>query len=180
MGVSKGVVATSEYSFNKTAGTITFSSNFQGLALTDILYIINVKQGTATVIYDPADAAKGGSLSGLVLTLQYNTSAMADSDPIQIIVGKPDLNDKVSMEDIGYALRILLQLASQPMFVEPKTSRVKVDVEAFSAGSITSLGTITSMATLTNITNFGGIPAQESYRMMMEDTFANSNRRLLT
>lgn len=95
MAAYKGVVATADYTFDKTAGTITFSANYTGIALSDIMYGTNVKSAIATVIYDPSNAALGGSLSGLVLTLAYNTSAMADADPLQIIVAMGTLAAKV-------------------------------------------------------------------------------------
>lgn len=84
---TKGIVPSGKYTFNAAAKTITFSSDYTGMSLSDITYITNIKSGVATVIYDPFDATKGGTLSGLVLTLAYNTAAMSNSDPLQIIVG---------------------------------------------------------------------------------------------
>tara|TARA_R110000868_G_scaffold320909_4_gene581921 strand:+ start:4976 stop:6304 length:1329 start_codon:yes stop_codon:yes gene_type:complete len=83
----KGVVSGNNYSFNAVSKTITFSSDYLGMSLSDVMYIINIKSGVATVIYDPSDVAKGGTLSGLTLTLNYDTSAMLDTDPLQIIIG---------------------------------------------------------------------------------------------
>lgn len=91
MSVAKGVVSSVDYTFNSTAKTITFSSNYMGISLPDIMYVTNVVQGVATVIYDPSDATKGGVLSGLTLTLAYDTSAMNNTDPLQIIVGMNSL-----------------------------------------------------------------------------------------
>lgn len=87
MAITKGIVGGSNYSFNAAAKTITFSSDYLGMSLSDITYITNIKSGVATVIYDPFDTTKGGVLNGLTLTLAYNTVAMSDSDPLQIIVG---------------------------------------------------------------------------------------------
>jgi len=83
----KGIVSGGNYSFNAAAQTITFSNDYLGMSLSDVTYITNIKNGIATVIYDPFDATKGGTLNGLTLTLSYNTTAMANSDPLQIIVG---------------------------------------------------------------------------------------------
>jgi hypothetical protein len=94
MAAYKGVVATADYTFDKTAKTITFSANYTGIALSDIMYITNVKSATATVIYDPSNAVLGGSLSGLVLTLAYDTTAMSSADPLQIIVAMGTLASK--------------------------------------------------------------------------------------
>jgi hypothetical protein len=100
MAAYKGVVATADYTFDKTAKTITFSANYTGIALSDIMYITNVKSATATVIYDPSNAALGGSLSGLVLTLAYDTSAMLSADPLQIIIAMGTLAAKVDASGV--------------------------------------------------------------------------------
>lgn len=91
MAVYKGVVPSGKYTFNAAAKTITFDADYSGLALSDIMLITNVKSGTAITIYDPFDSAKGGTLATLTLTLNYNTAAMSNSDPLQIIVGMTNL-----------------------------------------------------------------------------------------
>lgn len=87
MAGNKGIVSNQYYTFNAANKTITFSSDYAGLDLAEITYITNIKNGIATVIYDPFDATKGGTLSGLTLTLAYNTTTMGDTDPLQIITG---------------------------------------------------------------------------------------------
>ena len=87
MSISKGIVQGGNYTFSAANQTITFSSDYLGMSLSDITYITNIKSGVATVIYDPFDVAKGGVLTGLTLTLAYNTTLMSNSDPLQIIVG---------------------------------------------------------------------------------------------
>ena len=87
MALTKGIVSGGNYTFSAANKTITFSSDYIGMSLSDVTYITNIKSGVATVIYDPFDATKGGVLSGLVLTLAYNTTTMGDTDPLQIIVG---------------------------------------------------------------------------------------------
>lgn len=87
MAITKGIVSGGNYTFSAANQTITFSSDYLGMSLSDITYITNITSGVATVIYDPFDVAKGGVLNGLTLTLAYNTTLMSDSDPLQIIVG---------------------------------------------------------------------------------------------
>lgn len=91
MATYKGVVPSGKYTFNAAAKTITFDSDYTGLALSDIMLITNVKSGTAITIYDPFDSTRGGVLSTLTLTLNYNTTAMSNTDPLQIIVGMVNL-----------------------------------------------------------------------------------------
>lgn len=86
-----GVVNKADFVFNPASSTITFSSNYIGLAQSDIMYITNVKQGSAIVIYDFSSSTLGGTLNGLVLTLNYSTVAMASTDPLTIILAKADL-----------------------------------------------------------------------------------------
>lgn len=92
MALTKGIVSGGNYTFSAANRTITFSSDYIGMSLSDVTYITNIKSGVATVIYDPFDATKGGVLNGLVLTLAYNTTSMGDTDPLQIIVGFTPLN----------------------------------------------------------------------------------------
>ena len=92
MAGNKGIVSAQFYTFSAANRTITFSNDYTGLDLGEITYITNIKNGVATVIYDPFDATKGGTLSGLTLTLAYDTTAMADTDPLQIIVGFTPVN----------------------------------------------------------------------------------------
>lgn len=92
MAGSKGIVSSQFYTFSAANKTITFTNDYAGLDLGEITYITNIKNGVATVIYDPFDATKGGTLRGLTLTLAYNTTAMADTDPLQIITGFTPLN----------------------------------------------------------------------------------------
>jgi hypothetical protein len=87
MAGNKGIVSAQFYTFSATNRTITFTNDYAGLDLGEITYITNIKNGVATVIYDPFDATKGGTLSGLTLTLAYDTTLMADTDPLQIITG---------------------------------------------------------------------------------------------
>jgi len=87
MAGNKGIVGNQYYTFDAANKRITFSRDYNGLDLAEITYITNIKNGIAIVIYDPFDATKGGTLSGLTLTLAYNTTTMGDTDPLQIITG---------------------------------------------------------------------------------------------
>jgi len=69
------------YTFDASLKSVT-SNDF--LNLESILLITNVVDNI--VIYNFADPLKGGSLSGTTLTLDYNTTAMSDSDELQIFI----------------------------------------------------------------------------------------------
>lgn len=69
-----------EYTFDASAQTIT-SNEFN--RLNTIALITNVTAGE--IIYQFNSATKGGSISGNILTLDHDTTLMADTDELQII-----------------------------------------------------------------------------------------------
>jgi hypothetical protein len=71
----------SNYTFNPTERTITFN-DYDSIDLERVLLITNVTRNE--VIYSFADPAKGGSVSGNVLTLNFDTTGMSSTDKLQI------------------------------------------------------------------------------------------------
>lgn len=69
------------YTFNAVAKTVT-STDFTSIEI--ILSILNVTTGD--IIYLPNNPNKGGTLSNGVLTLDYNTTSMSNTDKLQIII----------------------------------------------------------------------------------------------
>jgi hypothetical protein len=73
------------YTFNAAAGTIKFRGNYN---LKAFLLVTNVTDNI--IIYNFADASKGGtsiySNQETTLTLDYDTSAMSDTDELQIFI----------------------------------------------------------------------------------------------
>ena len=69
------------YTFDASAQTVD-SADFT--SLDKIQIITNVTDNI--IIYNFADAAKGGSLTSTTLTLAHNTTSMADTDNLQIFV----------------------------------------------------------------------------------------------
>jgi len=85
------------YTFNKTAKTITFT-DYGSIQLDKILGVINTTTGN--IIYTPIDSNLNGTVTGNVLTLDYDTSSMNNTDklliyyydataPIHVIVDNP-------------------------------------------------------------------------------------------
>ena len=142
----RGIVGASDYVFNAASKTVTFSADYSSIALSDILYILNCKQGVATVIYDPTVSTKGGTLSGRTLTLQYDTTSMSSADPLQIIIGTTPTQTEIA--NINAGLHKLLSILESPATVV--NGRQNVSIENISSSAI--LGTVT---TVTNLTNFG-------------------------
>jgi len=84
VGVEKG-----GYTFDASAQTVTFTG-FNSLIKSQIISIANVENGKANIIYCPTDDSLNGDLSGFVLTLDFNTTSMADADDLQILVRTND------------------------------------------------------------------------------------------
>lgn len=154
----KGVVPAADYTFNASAKTVTFSANYSTLALSDILYILNTKSGTATVIYDPTVAAKGGTYSGRTLTLAHDTTSMSNGDPLQIIVAEGDVGSQIN--DLAVVLRQYLMAIQNPPYVQNGLNQI--NIAGGTLPTVTTVGTVTTCTTVTGVTNFNGYPADQA------------------
>ena len=74
------------YTFNASAQTVTFSG-IDALTKENILLVTNVEDNV--VLYQFNSTANGGSFASNVLSLSYDTTSMADSDPLQIFIDYP-------------------------------------------------------------------------------------------
>ena len=93
------------YAFDASAQTVTITG-MSTLKLEDIQQITNVTDGI--VIYTPGDSAKGATISSNVLTLEYDTTGMADADALQIYVQYNNSED--------YTLNITKQIEQSPLW----------------------------------------------------------------
>lgn len=111
------------YSFDKTAKTVTFSGLRDDITLSNILLITNVTANI--IIYNFADSTKGAvSFNNNVLTLDYDTSAMANTDVLQIFLDVP--SNEESLHDLLRRMnKILESLATVDIY-----QRQRVVVEA--------------------------------------------------
>lgn len=73
----------SGYTFDASAQTIVHA-DFSDITLAGIQMIVNVTD--QEIIYNFADTAKGGTLSTDTLTLEHDTTSMADTDELMILV----------------------------------------------------------------------------------------------
>lgn len=77
------------YSFNAAAKTITLSGLPFSLKMEQILIITDLV--TNTMIYNFADPTAGAvSVSNNIITLDYDTTSLSNSDPLQIFIEAPD------------------------------------------------------------------------------------------
>ena len=143
--MAKKLLSSSEYTFNANTGTVTFGDSLTGLELQNVELITNVT--TNTVIYQFNKSGFGGSLTGLILTLDYDTSAMSDSDDLQIFIEgdfiRSDTNESIIL------LRRIAQLLS-PIATQDSNQRQRVTVEVMPTTTVA--GTVTvAQATAANL-----------------------------
>jgi len=91
------------YSFDKTNKTITFTGFDFLLTLHNILLVTNVT--TNTMIYNFASLNTGGDVSNNVLTLDFNTSGMSNTDSLQIYI---DVTDNYEDSNFEMMERIIM------------------------------------------------------------------------
>lgn len=136
------------YAFDKTAKTVTFSGLRQSITLSNILLITNVTANT--IIYNFADSTKGAvSFNNNVLTLDYDTSAMANTDVLQIFLDLP--SNEESLHDLLRRMNKLLE--SNATVDQYQRQRVVLDGIGNSRGTPTEVGTTVPVSgSVTNTT----------------------------
>ena len=141
------------YTFNKTAKTITLSGiTSNGTALTtllleQIILIVNVTDNIS--LYNYVDATLGGTVSGLVITVNYDTSSMSNTDKLFVCIKIPD-----PIEDILRLIERMVKNAESLGMVD-SSQRQRVAVDTF--GSTLNLGTLTTLTTVTNPVPVGDV-----------------------
>lgn len=143
------------YSFDASAQTIQFFNYPSGTLLKEYLLLItNVTDGD--IIYNFADPAKGGTIAsdagGDILTLEYDTTSMSDTDAIQIFLDdetKPATDN--SLVDIYTLLGNIADVLPVSLGQKLKTTSLAVALASDQevpivnpiGGSITIDGTVT-------------------------------------
>ncbi len=150
------------YVFDKTAKTISMPS-IPELKLEGIQLITNLTTGT--LIYQFNNAALGGTVSGNTLTLTYDTSAMANTDKLQILYNPP------SGGFFDRALSLLYQAVEYlraPQWTHQVASntgpaiymRVQSDTNS-NLNNVASVTTVSTVTAVSNLTNYNTIDSRE-------------------
>jgi hypothetical protein len=121
-------VHVTQYSFSASLRQVTFLG-YSSINLENILLISNVTKNI--FIYNFADANAGGTVSGNVLTLAYNTSSMSDSDKLLIYY---DNDSTPSSDESNALLRRIIKLLESQATVDA-SNRQKVVVDGFNGGA---------------------------------------------
>ena len=145
----------STYTFDPTAKTITFDKAY---SLEQILLVTNVT--TNAIIYNFADPAMGGSITGSVLTLDFNTTAMSAGDKLQIFVDDVTTVQPVNVgntvaipvadEDAALLLQRLLNALNSPQGYDKSLQRQRGTM-IVESGTVTTVGTVSTVAVVNNI-----------------------------
>jgi hypothetical protein len=163
------------YTFNAASKTVTFLG-YSRILLDSILIITNVASNT--IIYNFAGTGKGGTVSGNVLTLDFDTSAMSNSDPLQIYyedaaIVPATVQEQQNTEDLLYLLSVQGNaLGKLAEMVDGANIRAALQASAAVIGGVTQSGswtlttvttvsTVTTCSTLTNQTQNGGQPTND-------------------
>lgn len=85
------------YTFDASAQTIEFD-DYGSIALENILAVLNVTDGI--VIFASNTPAKGGSVATNVLTLEHDTTSMADADDLQIFYWDADVEQPITVASL--------------------------------------------------------------------------------
>jgi hypothetical protein len=157
------------YVFDKTAKTITFS----GVPLTQEQLSIITNTTSQAIIYSFAHTALGGTLVGSVLTLTYDTSAMSNTDKLQIYVDIPNVvpalpsgaSTEDTLKELASLTRLLKRVIQNPNWLNIPNNALQVLTMANSV--ITTVSTVSAVTVVTGLTNIGG---QSADQMMINDT----------
>ena len=162
------------YTFSPSTKQITLNEPTQ-IKIEQILLITNITDNT--IIYNFADNSLGGTISSNVLTLNYNTVSMSNTDSLQIFIDTPNV-DFIALNDLladGLS-EIVHQLQSirNDGGMADVSGRVRCNVET---GTI-NVGTATTVSTVANISAGGGIGLQNSIMSMTNQGWGNIRNKI--
>jgi len=128
-----------DYTFNAAAKTVTFNT-LSSINLEQLLLITNVT--TNTIVYNFANSALGGTISGNVLTLTYDTTAMNSGNSLQIFLD--NLATPASQETLQYLSDQTTLLGRMVKLLEPSSrqdtaGRQAINIAAADATVVTRL-----------------------------------------
>lgn len=147
------------YTFNAAAKTVTLP-DFTSITLPQLLLITNVTDGI--ILYNFADPVLGATVATNVVTLEYDTTSMSNTDALQIYYDDAAQTPAIASEQIESrelllavyeALKVIAFLPA----LRDTANQLRVGVVSGSVG----LATNQTLATLSNMTNIGGFSAQQ-------------------
>jgi hypothetical protein len=117
-----------DYTFNASAKQIRFNTT-SVIGLEQLLIITNVTDNI--IIYNFADPSAGGTISNNVLTLDYNTVSMSNTDSLQIFIDSllsPASDEMLQSVQEQTALLMRMVKLLEPSSVQGTSGRQQVDI----------------------------------------------------
>lgn len=129
----------SNYSFNAAAKQITLS-DYTSIDLESLLLITNVADNI--IIYNFAGQGKGATIAGNVLTLDYDTTSMSNTDNLQIFVDDNNVGANQdtlqALKDVADYLKILVR-QTQTLATQDANQRQRVVIDSGSMNTNTAI-----------------------------------------
>lgn len=162
-----------DYTFNAAAQQITFNTS-DIVNLEQILLITNVTDNV--IVYNFANPLLGGDVTNNVLTLNYNTTSMSDTDSLQIFLdlqGAPSSEEQqvIEIEQLKSLKRMVKLLESNA--VVDSNQRQRIALDASTATLSANVGTVTT------VNQIAGVTILEAYLIMTRNSYANAIRSKL-
>jgi len=157
------------YTFNATSKTVTFT-DYTTIRLDSVLIITNVTDNqpiynfTQGVQLPDYPDGLGGTVSGNVLTLHYDTSAMDDTDKLQIFYDDGDVQPANAelQTTLNSLTETLQELTGRLTVLASMANSGQPALRVIPVGTTAVSGSVTATVASTSITNFGtGVPARE-------------------
>lgn len=186
------------YTFTPGAsGVGTIDTNITNFDIKLLTAIINVTK--ESIIYSPVLSGRGyTSISGGIITLEFDTSTQSSSDIIQILYqSTQDYPVDVSAQrsdDLLAQIQRLTKIAESLQVVD-SAQRQRVALDTIAAGvtlptvttvtgvttvtTVTTVSTVTTVASVTNVASNAGMD-REQYINIAKQTYAQSIRSRLT
>ena len=147
------------YTFNASAKTIRFD-DYSTIKIENVLLITDVSAGTTNrIIYNFAIPGLGGTVSGNVLTLEYNTASMTNNDPLMIYYDD-DQTNAATDEMISLLKLIRKQMESNAVVDRNFRQRITLDaIQLAAAGTTTELAGTLPVSSAGLGTSLAGVTA---------------------
>ena len=148
------------YTFNPAARTITLGViNSGGREITpnlgQLLLITNVTRNI--MLYNFADPTLGATLTGDVITLNYNTVAMSSTDVLQIFL---EVDDQTT--ELLTLFQRLIKM-SECLGMVDSSNRQRVSIDFAPSLTVSAVTAITNPVTIANISLIGGLDPRFNY-----------------
>ena len=141
------------YTFDASLKTVTFD-DYTSISLDGVLLITNVTDGVG--IFQFNSPTLGGTVATNVLTLEYDTTTMSDTDNLQIWYddGVQLANNEVLNSLYEVCERLTMLAACRGIAADLRTTILSGVIT-----TVSTVSTVTSVTTLANQTNIGGLAA---------------------